>query len=140
MLIGQSPFQGDNEDELYRSILNDSPFYPRYVQQTAVSCITQLLDRHAATRLGMPTSPHGSIRQHPFFSCVNWQKLETRQISPPFQPRVLSALDVRYFDADFTMEKVQLSKTDRNLLATIDQELFRGFSFTEPQMARTAAM
>lgn len=52
----------------------------------------------------------------------------------------LSALDVRYFDADFTMEKVQLSKTDRNLLATIDQELFRGFSFTEPQMARTAAM
>ena len=52
----------------------------------------------------------------------------------------LSALDVRYFDADFTMEKVQLSKTDRNLLATIDQELFRGFSFTEPQMAHTAAM
>jgi len=42
MLIGQSPFQGDNEDELYRSILSDSPFYPRYVQQTAVSCITQV--------------------------------------------------------------------------------------------------
>ena len=42
MLIGQSPFQGDNEDELYRSILNDTPFYPRYVQQPAVSCITQV--------------------------------------------------------------------------------------------------
>jgi len=51
----------------------------------------------------------------------------------------LSASDVRYFDADFTMEKVQLSKTDRNLLATIDQELFTDFSFTEPLMAlRTA--
>jgi len=37
------------------------------------------------------------------------------------------------------MEKVQLSKTDRNLLATIDQELFTGFSFTEPQMARANA-
>ena len=45
MLIGQSPFQGDNEDELYRSILNDSPFYPRYVQQPAVSAITQVNSR-----------------------------------------------------------------------------------------------
>jgi len=42
MLIGQSPFQGDNEDDLYRSIRNDTPFYPRYVQQAAVSCITQV--------------------------------------------------------------------------------------------------
>jgi len=47
---------------------------------------------------------------------------------------------VRYFDADFTMEKVQLSKTDRQLLATIDQELFSGFSFTEPHMTRTTAL
>jgi len=43
MLIGQSPFQGDNEEELYSSILRDSPFYPRYVQQAAVSCITQVI-------------------------------------------------------------------------------------------------
>jgi len=49
MLIGQSPFQGDNEDELYGSILNDSPFYPRYVQQSAVSCITQVSTRFFAS-------------------------------------------------------------------------------------------
>jgi len=48
--------------------------------------------------------------------------------------------DVRYFDTDFTMEKVQLTKTDRKLLDTIDQELFTGFSFTEPVMALTTAL
>lgn len=42
MLIGQSPFQGDNEDELYQSVLHDSPFYPRFVEQSAVCCIMQV--------------------------------------------------------------------------------------------------
>jgi len=52
--------------------------------------LLQLLDRNPTTRLGMSTSPHGAIRQHPFFNELDWQKLETRQINPPFQPRVVS--------------------------------------------------
>ena len=31
MLIGQSPFQGDDEDELFESIRLDSPYYPRWI-------------------------------------------------------------------------------------------------------------
>ncbi|XP_036725949.1 protein kinase C delta type isoform X3 [Balaenoptera musculus] len=31
MLIGQSPFHGDDEDELFESIRVDSPYYPRWI-------------------------------------------------------------------------------------------------------------
>lgn len=31
MLIGQSPFQGDDEDELFESIRTDVPHYPRWI-------------------------------------------------------------------------------------------------------------
>lgn len=49
----------------------------------------QLLDRNPATRLGMPNSPHGPIRDHPFFRSIDWQKLETRKLDPPFKPKLV---------------------------------------------------
>lgn len=43
-----------------------------------------------------------------------------------------STSDSSYFDSDFTMEKVQLTPTDQNLLSTVDQLVFSGFSYTNP--------
>lgn len=41
------------------------------------------------------------------------------------------------FDTDFTMEKAHLTPPDKDLLKTMDQAVFRGFSFTNPQLAGT---
>lgn len=49
-----------------------------------------------------------------------------------------SASDVSNFDTDFTMEKPQLTPTDKDLLKTMDQEVFAGFSFTNPEMSEGA--
>lgn len=35
MLIGQSPFHGDDEDELFESIRMDTPHYPRWINKEA---------------------------------------------------------------------------------------------------------
>lgn len=35
MLIGQSPYQGDDEDELFESIRSDTPHYPRWITKEA---------------------------------------------------------------------------------------------------------
>uniref|UniRef100_A0A8C7CVG7 Protein kinase C n=1 Tax=Oncorhynchus kisutch TaxID=8019 RepID=A0A8C7CVG7_ONCKI len=35
MLIGQSPFHGDDEDELFESIRTDTPHYPRWITKEA---------------------------------------------------------------------------------------------------------
>ncbi|GCC40519.1 hypothetical protein chiPu_0024792, partial [Chiloscyllium punctatum] len=35
MLIGQSPFHGNDEDELFQSIRTDDPIYPRSLGKEA---------------------------------------------------------------------------------------------------------
>lgn len=40
MLMGQSPFHGDDEDDLFQSILHDELFYPRWLPTDAVRCLS----------------------------------------------------------------------------------------------------
>ena len=89
MLVGYSPFYGEDEDELYEAIKNDQVTYPSDMSSAASSFLSQLFEREPAKRLGMKTSPHGDIRQHNFFSQINWLLVENFQIEPPFKPNVV---------------------------------------------------
>lgn len=40
MLIGQSPFHGDDEDDLFHSILHDTPRYPHSIPREASSIMS----------------------------------------------------------------------------------------------------
>jgi len=133
MMIGQSPFHGDDEDDLFHSILNDTPHYPRWLPKEAGSILSLLFERTAADRLGMPTCPAGPIREVPYFRNVDWGRLEKKQIEPPFKPKIKSDSDISNFDTDFTMEKVTLTPPDKELMKTMNQRLFQGFTFTSKE-------
>lgn len=82
ILTGIPPFYSDNVSQMYQFIVqaqyDDSALdaIPH-----ASSLIAGLLDTCATTRLG--GSPMGikEIMQHPFFACVNWQQIESRNFS-----------------------------------------------------------
>lgn len=93
MLTGYSPFHGDDEEQLFQAIQEHDVLYPSSMSEASAACVRQLLEREPVKRLGMRTSPHGEIRQHPFFVRVDWNKLELRQIEPPFKPKVVSYLN-----------------------------------------------
>ncbi|XP_054751177.1 protein kinase C delta type-like isoform X3 [Lytechinus pictus] len=131
MLIGQSPFHGEDEDQLFDCILHDSPHYPRWLSKDAHSCLVQLLERNPEIRLGVKSN----VRGHPFFKSIDFDRLERREIPPPFKPKIKSDGDASNFDPEFTMEKVALSPTDTSMLSSINQRQFRGFSFTNPTMS-----
>lgn len=40
MLIGQSPFHGDDEDDLFHSILHDTPRYPHSMPKEAAAMLS----------------------------------------------------------------------------------------------------
>ena len=92
------------------------------------------MERIPESRLGMSNSPHGPIRHHRIFrvGAIDWQRLELRQLQPPFKPSVRGTDDVQNFDTDFTLEPPELTPCDTQLLQTMQQDLFAGFSFTNP--------
>ncbi|XP_041976185.1 titin homolog isoform X2 [Aricia agestis] len=132
MLVGQSPFSGCDEDELFWSICNEMPSYPRFLSQESHSILTRLLDKDARTRLGGVECMHGDIRDQDFFRPIPWDKLERRELDAPFKPRVRHPLDTQYFDRAFTGERPRLTAIEPQVLRSMDQEAFRGFSYTNP--------
>ena len=42
MLLGQSPFRGDDEDEIFDAILEDEPLFPLQMPQYSVPLLTQV--------------------------------------------------------------------------------------------------
>uniref|UniRef100_A0A671T2C2 Protein kinase C n=1 Tax=Sinocyclocheilus anshuiensis TaxID=1608454 RepID=A0A671T2C2_9TELE len=130
MLIGQSPFQGDDEDELFESIRMDVPHYPRWITKETKDLLEKLFERDPTRRLGVV----GNIRGHAFFKTINWPALEKREVSPPFKPKVKSPNDCSNFDREFLSEKPRLSQSDKNLIDSMDQSAFAGFSFINPKM------
>uniref|UniRef100_A0A8C1LGU8 Protein kinase C n=1 Tax=Cyprinus carpio TaxID=7962 RepID=A0A8C1LGU8_CYPCA len=131
MLIGQSPFHGHDEEELFQSIRTDDPCYPRWVTRDTNDILVKLFVREPEQRLGVK----GNIRQHAFFKDIDWNALEKRQVEPPFRPTVKSAGDCSNFDKEFINEKPRLSVTDRIIINSVDQTMFNNFSFINPAMA-----
>ncbi|KAF7657531.1 hypothetical protein LDENG_00025560, partial [Lucifuga dentata] len=135
MLIGQSPFHGRDEEELFQSIRTDNPCYPRWLSKDSRDILVKLFVREPEERLGVK----GNIRQHNFFSTIDWDALEKRQVEPPFRPALTSPSDCSNFDKEFINEKPRLSCVDRTLINSVDQTMFRNFSFVNPGMTRIAA-
>ncbi|CAG9127920.1 unnamed protein product [Plutella xylostella] len=128
MLAGQPPFEADNEDELFESILHDDVLYPVWLSNHAVNILKGFMTKNPARRLGV-LGGGGSIRQHPFFRDMDWDALHERRLRPPFRPRSKSKKEAVNFDAEFTKEEPVLTPLPADVVRAINQEEFRGFSF-----------
>lgn len=153
MLLQQSPFRGEDEDEIYDAILSDEPLYPIHMPRDSVSILQKLLTREPDQRLGTGPTDAQEIMSHAFFRNINWDDIYLKRISPPFQPSIKSATDTSNFDSEFTsvtpvLTPVQSCKFDEGyftlwggpsltmgsfpllVLTPAMQEEFRGFSYT----------
>lgn len=129
MLAGQPPFDGDDEDELFNSILEHSVSYSRSISKEAVLIIKGFLTKHPARRLGCGTNGEQNIKDHVFFRHINWLKLMNREVQPPFKPKIKSKRSFDNFDPEFTDEAARLTPCDKSFIANINQNDFHGFSF-----------
>lgn len=131
MMAGQPPFEADNEDELFDSILHDDVLYPVWLSREAVSILKGFLTKSPSQRLGC-TGDENEIRRHPFFAKLDWTELEMRNVRPPFRPKMKCARDANNFDTEFTKEEPVLTPVPNDVIRCINQEEFAGFSFVNP--------
>uniref|UniRef100_A0A3Q3X1Z0 protein kinase C n=1 Tax=Mola mola TaxID=94237 RepID=A0A3Q3X1Z0_MOLML len=136
MLSGHAPFEAENEDDLFESILKEEVVYATWLSTEAVSILKALLTKNPARRLGCVASEVGetAVTSHPFFTGIDWEKLNRRELEPPFKPRIKAPEDVNNFDPDFTQEEPTLTPIDDPLIPSINQEEFRNFSFSSPEL------
>ncbi|KAG9510538.1 putative protein kinase C delta type-like protein, partial [Fragariocoptes setiger] len=134
MATGKMPFRGSDENELLWNVCNETIHYPCFLSPELTSLLQLLLERDPVKRLGMPTCPAGDIHDQPWFRDINWKKIEALKVPPPFVPEVRSPKDVQNFDSDFTESAPELSPVEPSILDEIKQDLFAGFSYTNPEL------
>lgn len=148
MLLQQSPFRGEDEDEIYDAILADEPLYPIHMPRDSVSILQKLLTREPADRLGSGPTDAQEVMSQPFFRNINWDEVYHKRVPPPFMPQIKSATDTSNFDSEFTSVTPVLTPvqsgmshsssvpcgacrlTQESVLSQAMQEEFRGFSYT----------
>ncbi|KAN0139904.1 hypothetical protein V8E53_002566 [Lactarius tabidus] len=128
MLLGQSPFRGDDEDEIFDAILEDEPLYPITMPRDAVSILQKLLTRDPARRLGSGKGDAEEIKRHPFFKDVSFDDIFNKRIPPPYFPTINGSADTSNFDEEFTKEQPTLTPVHGQLTSR-DQAEFNGFSW-----------
>ena len=97
-LAGYSPFREmKNRIDLniYKRKLKQDPL----ISDTAFNLIQKLCQTNVEERLGKNVK---DIKNHKFFEDIDWVKLEKKQITPPFKPKIRYQGDVRNFDKMFT--------------------------------------
>lgn len=82
MLIGQSPFHGEGEDELFDSILNERPYFPKSIGKEAAKCLSAVSSRFSVqylwnklrTSCVKNTSSHMSLLHFPI--CFSYMEFK----------------------------------------------------------------
>ncbi|KAM4687637.1 serine/threonine-protein kinase Sgk3 [Discoglossus pictus] len=137
MLHGLPPFYNRDIADLYENILHKPLVMRTDISVTASSILEELLEKNPKLRLGAHDD-FEEIKNHPFFSGINWTDLVQKKIQPPFDPHVDGPDDISNFDTEFTESMIPCSvclSFDYSMVnASVEEadDAFVGFSYAAP--------
>ncbi|XP_033850870.3 serine/threonine-protein kinase N2-like isoform X1 [Acipenser ruthenus] len=130
MLVGESPFPGDDEEEVFDSIVNDEVRYPRFLSPESISVIQKLLRKNPEKRLGAGEQDAEEVKKQKFFQETDWEALLAKKVKPPFVPSIKDPTDVSNFDEEFTALPPVLTPPRLSYPLTAEQQTqFKDFDF-----------
>ena len=109
---GYTPFAGGEPSEIYREITRYSRHYPRvaFPRDFSKECsdiLLGLLHPLPEERLGNLKGRAQEVKNHPYFSDIDWGALARKEVKPDFIPRIDDAFDSANFkerNANFEKE------------------------------------
>ncbi|KAG0004356.1 hypothetical protein BGZ65_000515, partial [Modicella reniformis] len=115
LLFGKRPFRGKTNEILTNSILRDPLPFPEnareIVSTQCLDVLSKLCERDISKRLGCTPAGLNAVKDHPWFQGIVWDKLVTKEATPPFQP------DSKRANFDATHELEELLMEDNPLKA-----------------------
>ncbi|KAB7498601.1 Protein kinase C, brain isozyme [Armadillidium nasatum] len=129
MLVGQPPFDGEDEEELFAAITEHSVSYPKSLSKEAKDVCKGFLTKLPQKRLGCSPKGEEEIRTHPFFRRLDWLRLENREVQPPFKPKISNPRIGENFDPVFRNAPIGFTPIDMKIMEQMDPEAFSGFSY-----------
>jgi len=138
MLVGQPPFDGEDEEELFAAITDHQVSYPKSLSKEAKDICKGFLTKNPGKRLGCLEKGEEDIRIHSFYRRIDWDKIESREVQPPFKPKISDPRAGDNFDPQFKKLKVDNTPpnpTAKYILDRLKGDEFAGFSFANPEFS-----
>ncbi|KAK7449825.1 hypothetical protein VKT23_013301 [Stygiomarasmius scandens] len=128
LLFHRRPFDGRDAHRMTQSILKDPLKFPsdsrERLSSEGVSALRQFMERDPTKRLGCRPDEQGmeDIRQHPWFSTLDWPSLERKELQPPFVPDMKQAnFDVSHELDEFLMVEKPLTHSKRKVNVDLEK-------------------
>jgi cGMP-dependent protein kinase len=101
LLVGRTPFQDEQQDEIFKKIINSQKYltFPRGLDNASVDLIKALMNPNPAFRLGNLLGGPTEIMEHAFFAGLDWTQLQAKALPAPYQPSIRDPMDVSNFDS-----------------------------------------
>jgi serine/threonine protein kinase len=88
MLVGYPPFYDDDPYEIYEKIVACKVRYPAHLKPAAKDLIGHLLQPDITKRYGDLKNGINDIKNHKWFTGIDWEALKQLKVDPPFVPVV----------------------------------------------------
>jgi len=128
MLTGSPPFTGGNRKIITERVLKSKLQLKKYLTPNAKDILRKLLHKKIEERLGHGTEDANAVKNHRFFTGVNWDDVMARKLKPPFLPQLKSEDDFSNFDEEFTSKPAFDSPPGPLPSQSVD-DVFLGFSY-----------
>ena len=126
-LTGYLPFYIPKGGKISYKTFEGPVKFPKNMEKDDIDLISKLLINNPNQRLGNGPRDAESIKEHPYFKDVDWEKYSKKEVVPPFIPKLKNETDLRYFDKAFTDENVNTPK--QNVPRSRVQSDYFGFTF-----------
>lgn len=113
MLAGHPPFYDDDHLKLYEKIMQGKIKWPAYFDPHAKDLLKRLLTPDLSRRFGNLKGGAEDIKNHKWFSGVDFVRVANRQVRSPYVPNIRGEGDASHFDRyPETSEKYGVSGPD----------------------------